>query len=289
MSDPKESAVTSLRRLCGLSGRGGSPTVMLVLAHPDDECVGVASLLPALRLATFAYLTDGAPRDSRDAEAVGCASRQAYAALRRGEVRSALDSVGVPAGRIEFIDCTDQEASAHLVPLVRWIEILIREHQPELVLTHPYEGGHPDHDAAAFVVQTAARRIAVSGEPPPALAEFTSYHVRDGAWSFGRFLPAEDAAEIVRTLTAHERMLKRRLLGCHASQHGVLRHVPLDVERFRPAPDYDFTLPPHPGRLLYEQMPWGITGASWRELAARALAELGLPASPARVADPLPF
>jgi N-acetylglucosamine malate deacetylase 2 len=54
----------------------------------------------------------------------------------------------------------------------------------------------------------------------------------------------------------------------------MLRRVPLDVERFRPAPVYSFTEPPHPGKLFYENFDWGMTAERWRRLAAEALEEL---------------
>jgi hypothetical protein len=49
-----------------------------------------------------------------------------------------------------------------------------------------------------------------------------------------------------------------------------------EVERFRPAPAYDFTAPPHEGKLFYECFDWGMNGARFRELAAGAMEELGL-------------
>jgi hypothetical protein len=36
----------------------------------------------------------------------------------------------------------------------------------------------------------------------------------------------------------------------------------------RPAPLYDFTKPPHAGKLWYESLGWSMTGRRWRELAA---------------------
>lgn len=248
---------------------------MLVLAHPDDETVGAASLLPALTTATFVYVTDGAPRDDRDARRAGCATREAYAERRQGETLSALESVGVARHRVEFVDCVDQEAAIQLPMLIRWLEILIREQRPSIVLTHPYEGGHPDHDACAFVVHTIAERLAAAGEPRPIVAEFTSYHANGaGGWTFGEFLSARGEDVIERKLSAAERNLKRRLIGCYRSQRSVLQHVPLDLERFRVAPEYDFSAPPHRGRLLYETFGWEISGARWREHAARALHDL---------------
>lgn len=48
------------------------------------------------------------------------------------------------------------------------------------------------------------------------------------------------------------------------------RSFPIDVERFREAPEYDFTQPPHEGRLHYEYFDWGMTGDRWRSLASEA-------------------
>jgi hypothetical protein len=58
----------------------------------------------------------------------------------------------------------------------------------------------------------------------------------------------------------------------------VLAHEPLDVERFRVAPAYDFRRPPHAGRLHYERWGWAISGARFRFLASEALGKLGLAA-----------
>jgi hypothetical protein len=39
---------------------------------------------------------------------------------------------------------------------------------------------------------------------------------------------------------------------------------------FRPAPDYDFSQPPHSGKLYYEHFDWGMSGERWRLFAAGA-------------------
>jgi hypothetical protein len=122
--------------------------------------------------------------------------------------------------------------------------------------------------------------MARSGDRAPVMAEFTSYHRSAGRWTFGSFLPAADRHVLTRVLTPEERVLKRRLLGCYASQRAVLRDVPLDFERFRIAPRYDFRQPPHAGPLLYEQDSWSVTGEEWRERAGAALAALEGPRAP---------
>lgn len=152
----------------------------------------------------------------------------------------------------------------------------------DVVVTHPYEGGHPDHDAAAFAVH-AARRIFAreSGTPMLPLAEMSSYHAERGSVVTGCFLPSPApacTATHVGSLGARERRTKRRMLDAFDTQRDVLASLGIDVgvEPLRCAPSYDFTEPPHAGALYYEQLPFGWTGARFRELARDALRELRL-------------
>jgi LmbE family N-acetylglucosaminyl deacetylase len=143
-----------------------------------------------------------------------------------------------------------------------------------VVWTHPYEGGHPDHDATAFAVQSAC---ALLGSAAPERREFTSYHARGEAIVTYEFLPYPEAPVTTLTLT-HEAMdRKQRMIDCFATQRRTLevfRHCP--VEKWRPAPRYDFTSPPQAGSLYYDQFPWGMRSPEWRRLAGLALEELGL-------------
>jgi hypothetical protein len=92
------------------------------------------------------------------------------------------------------------------------------------------------------------------------------------------FLPRdpEDAQAVHVPLAPEELAFKRALLGAYVTQRETLRWLPMEVERFRPAPRYDFTQPPHAGPLNYERFAWGMTGARYCALAAEALAQLQL-------------
>jgi LmbE family N-acetylglucosaminyl deacetylase len=153
---------------------------------------------------------------------------------------------------------------------------LIKELHPAAILTHPYEGGHPDHDAAAFVVHAACVRV----PSPPEVFEFTSYHALltpdsdQVALEVGKFLAHTDSGEPV-VLSEKARSVKESMVACFGSQLHMLRNFPLDFERYREAPTYDFTQPPHTGRLYYENFDWGVTGERWRLLAEEALRTLG--------------
>lgn len=250
------------------------PRVTIIAAHPDDEVIGAGGRLPYLDGANIVHVTDGAPRDMTDAIANGFTTREAYAAARAVERTRALALTGIAADRILDIALVDQEASFALVELTHHVAKLLWENPPDVVLTHAYEGGHPDHDATAFAVHGAVDLVRRRGARAPAIIEFAGYHWRDGAMRTGGFLPHPSAHERRVSLGNRERRLKDAMFACYATQRRVLAAFSSDGERFRHAPTYDFTAPPHEGRLFYEWFEWGVTGAAWRRLAEAALVEL---------------
>lgn len=267
-----------LERLCAASATTPGPRTLIIVAHPDDEVIGAAGRLPFLREVHVVHVTDGAPHDMRDAIAAGFHTREAYAAARRAEALAALALAGVEPGRVHCLHRVDQEAALDLPALALVVAALIAELEPDAVLTHPYEGGHPDHDATAFAAHAAMRILERDGAPRPPLLELSSYHVGPGGITPACFLPYEGCDPRVLTLDAAARTLKHRMFACFASQRATLRWFPVDVECFRVAPPYDFTRPPHEGKLWYEYFPLGMTAARWTALAASALRALGLDA-----------
>lgn len=270
-----------LRHLCApRAGLSDAPSVLVVAAHPDDETLGLGTRLPRLPRATLLHLTDGAPRERRWWGDPTLPSREAYARVRRQELRAALALAGVGPERTRTLGLADQEASLDLAGLARRVAEVMAELRPEVVLTHPYEGGHPDHDAAAFAVR-AACELPPSSAPPPVVLEFTSYHARGSRVALCEFLPAEEGVEEASvSLSAPERELKTRMIAYFASQWKTLQPFPVEIERFRTAPCHDFTRPPHPGPLHYERFEWGVTGEEWRRRAGEALTALGARGSP---------
>jgi N-acetylglucosamine malate deacetylase 2 len=241
--------------------------VVLVAAHPDDEVIGAGATLTWMQPAAIIHLTDGAPRNGSDARNAGFHSASDYAAARRHELAAALSVGRVRSERIS-LGLVDQEVSLDLPGAVACLHRHMCELQPEVILTHPYEGGHPDHDAAAWVV-AAVQRLLTDGEAIPTVGEFTSYHADEGGWTTG-FLPYGDSPVYSHVLSAEGRDLKRAMIRCFRTQQRVLEPFPIDVEQFRVAPRYEFSRPPHLGRLYYEQFDWGMTGERWRALAAAA-------------------
>lgn len=246
---------------------------LVVVAHPDDETIGAGAQLGRFEDVRILQVTDGAPRSGQDATAAGCASWRDYAALRRRELDAALGLAGISPDRLDRLGFADQDASFHLAAIVRQIVQRIEDWRPELVLTHAYEGGHPDHDATAFAAHAAC---AVLDGAAPELVEMAGYHAgQDGGTRFQEFLPHPGLPVLSLPLGPAQRALKRRMLDAHASQARTLAPFRDDVERFRRAPAYGFVCAPHAGPLNYERFAWGMTGERWRALAAEASRTLG--------------
>jgi LmbE family N-acetylglucosaminyl deacetylase len=252
------------------------PPTAVVVAHPDDETAGAGGRLKRLRKALFVYTTDGSPMCLTDARQAGYSSRHDYAQARQAELGAALGGLGISSRQIRYLGCIDQLSAYHLVTLIQSIKQLLASGDYALVLTHPYEGGHPDHDTAALAVQAACRLLQREGRRIPVPVEITSYHLNGNSIRIGEFLPSSGRGEFTIPLSPDQQLEKRRLLDLFVSQRKVLAAFPVERERFRIAPRYDFAQPPHPGPLLYERFQWRMTGARWRSLAIGALDQFGL-------------
>lgn len=248
------------------------PRTMVVGAHPDDETAFAGFRLTRLAAAQFVCVTNGSPRDGLDAARYGLTADE-YARARARELQDVLGSCGIAPGQIRILGYTDQEAALHLAEITRLLAALFREHHTEAVLTHPYEGGHPDHDATAFAVHAAAGLLRQQGHRAPAIVEMACYHEGQEGIRAGVFLGVGPDDTILH-LTPEQQARKRALLDRFATQRHTLPYLPVAVECFRRAPAYDFARPPHPGPLHYEGHPWGMTGERFRALAGEALQQL---------------
>lgn len=249
------------------------PGAIVIVAHPDDETIALGARLGRFGQAHFVHVTDGAPHNEEDSRAHGFATLGDYRAARARELDCVFRTAGIPNVSRECLNIADQETAFQLTPLTWRIRDLLREHEPQIVFTHPYEGGHPDHDACAFVVHHAVMLLHTECRPAPMIVEAPFYHMGSTGiqtTSFLHRLPGE----VECPLSFEERQRKAERVRCFATQQQTLQSFQFDIERFRIAPAYDFERPAHKGKVFYDSFLWGVTSDRFCELAHQAANDL---------------
>jgi N-acetylglucosamine malate deacetylase 2 len=273
-------AVSSKRAegfLVALSGKGllDARRVVLVVAHPDDEAIGAGGQIARLRGLTVIHATDGAPRDPHTAAEHGFASPAEYAAARARELERVMMLGGVPVADRFALGIPDQQAGVQLTRLACLVARLFEERTTEIVLTHAYEGGHPDHDAVAFAAHAAAEMRMRQG-CETGIVEMPFYHAAGEGWGIQRFAEGLAGRQVSIGLDPRARRLKEEMYAAYKTQARTLELFATDIERFRIAPRYAFGSLPNRRDLLYERYHWGMTGSRWLKLVEAAASEFGL-------------
>jgi LmbE family N-acetylglucosaminyl deacetylase len=256
-------------RLAGRESRIDARKLAIVVAHPDDETIGIGGQLNRLEKASIVHLTNGAPRDLRYARAAGFATRAAYSAVRRAEFERAMAEGEAQHVLPMWFNIDDQALAVHLAEAARALARLFANLGTEIVLTHPYEGGHPDHDAAALAVRAAAALVARAGMNPPDIGEMTFYHPGSSDLVIQQFVPEPNSSEVAVALDERVWNRKQRMVAQFRSQRDTVEPFNARFERFRHAPSYDFGRQPNQGAMQYDFK-------QWRYVVRVALAELGL-------------
>ena len=236
---------------------------LILVAHPDDECIAAGTLLQRIHEPHVIYATDGAPRDQYFWGRYG--SRENYHQLRRKECQRALAHVGV--ADFEFISddpgCAelfvDQCLFKALPQAAEQISQRIERLQPEAIFTLAYEGGHPDHDSCSLLASVLGREYDIP------VWEAPLYHRAPEGEDDPRPLRQEflhlSETEIHLSPSQVQREHKAAMCREYVSQGDFLQYFRLEKEIFRPQVTYDYTRPPHAGPLNYEVWQWSMTGA----------------------------
>jgi LmbE family N-acetylglucosaminyl deacetylase len=251
------------------------PRAMLVFAHVDDETIALGARMGRFQEAHFVHVTDSAPRNEEDSRAHGFAALADYRQAREHELMEMFAVAGLSRVSHNCLNVPDQEASLQLAEITREVAQHIAHHEPEVIFTHPFEGGHPDHDACALAVHHAVTTHDAQKNTAPVIIEAPFYHAGPQGFEAGTF-PRSDrsTAEVVYELSPAERQRKHALIACFVTQQETLKGFHDATERYRIAPKYNFTRLPHPGKVLYDHYPWGMTSERFCALAQEADAEL---------------
>jgi N-acetylglucosamine malate deacetylase 1 len=182
--------------------------ILAVGAHPDDceiTCGGTATLYrQAGHVVKFVSMTNG---ESGHHEIFG----DELIAIRRAEAKAAADTVGIESEVLEFRDGRLEPSFEARCVLIQ----LIREFNPDLVLTHRPNDYHPDHRYTSQLVCDAAYMVTVPPVVPevPALRDNPAIaYVADNFQNPAPFEPTV-VVDIGSTIEAAVDMLH-----CHTSQ-----------------------------------------------------------------------
>jgi N-acetyl-1-D-myo-inositol-2-amino-2-deoxy-alpha-D-glucopyranoside deacetylase len=157
--------------------------MVIVFAHPDDESFGFGGLLSAMtdlgHETTYVVATRG---EAGEILVPGLATREDIGEVREGELRAALDILGIRDLRILGYRDSGMAGSAenaHPRAFVNQdadivsdqvVEVLL-EKRPDIVLTYGPDGiyGHPDHIMASTVATAAVHKAGDRGWQTPNL------------------------------------------------------------------------------------------------------------------------
>lgn len=215
-------------------GEGRRHTLLLVHAHPDDECSGTGGLIARSRKEGHACIlitcTNGEWGEVKDKKLGDlrprerAEDRRRLGAIRKAELEKAAEILGVTRlcllgyqdSVMEGWDSNQDPAAfrnADFEEVTGKIVRLIREHRPDVLVTYNEKGGygHPDHLMAHRAAMAAADAAGDAGRFP---------EIGPGPWR---------VRKIYHTAWPRSRMMRvwriMRLMG---------RKTPLDDPDFRP-------------------------------------------------------
>ncbi len=187
-----------------------SRRLMCVLAHPDDETLGMGGVLAkyAAEGATTAVLTATRGEYGWSGDPATNPGPAALGAIRDGELRAAAKVLGV--SDVTFLDYQDGELDqADAAEVTAKIAAAIRRFRPDVVVTFGHDGlyGHPDHIAicqfaTAAIVAASDPSFATGGVEPAHRVSKLYYRAAVSEW-----IAAYESAfgELVMEIDGHER------------------------------------------------------------------------------------
>jgi len=180
--------------------------LLAVLAHPDDETLGLGGLLArcasegvATYLVTATHGQSGRYHDARPGEP-GHPGLEGLAQIRESELRAAIAVLGVrELHLLGYVDGRLDQADP--VEIIDRIAAHVRRIRPHVIITFAQDGGygHPDHIAICQFASAAAVRAADPTHAAGGLAPHAAAKLYYMAWGAGHMVAYQEA---FKTLTS---------------------------------------------------------------------------------------
>ena len=217
--------------------------IYVIGAHPDDIEFSAGRLILRRKAKnTYALcLTDG--QKGQEGTPGKNIETTKYMILRQKESASALYELGISPDNMFFLNIPDQELVKNPYAIDK-IALYIIRLKPDLVLVPPFEGAHPDHDAAHLFSVIAARNTGFKG-----IVEYASYNYYQEVFRVQEFIPTE-VEEHVLVPTPKEQKRWKQVMRIFKSQKNQQKYyIPKSIdEKYRLLPEYDYSKLPYESR-----------------------------------------
>ena len=228
-----------------------SSRCLFVFAHPDDDSFISGTI--------YRIITDGV-----DVHCVWLTSGgyMGGSLKRERELFSAAEVLGLKRSSITLLRLPDLGLINNLRQAVDLLAPICEVVRPKTVYVTAFEGGHPDHDCANFVVYETRRLTGIIHD----IVEFPLYNGSGTPltwrWKINSF-PNDDGSILKLPLTPGEISVKHRIMRTYSSQWMYMVPARLassekkmlkEGEPQRLCPHQrDHTVRPHLGKLNYER------------------------------------
>lgn len=172
------------------------PRTLIIAAHPDDELLGAGGWMARYPGCEVAIVSDGTQTEHEVTE--GGRSWLEYLSAKEGALQEAAKLIGFSVIRIG--DFPDQQIQ-FTRGLQEWVESVVSEVRPEIVISHSIKELNRDHQVVAEAVRVACRPASRSGGSLNMLLAFHVDPMGLETWEPNLYVPlAED--ELSRKLQA---------------------------------------------------------------------------------------
>ncbi len=141
-------------------------------------------------------------------------------------------------------DIPTRKLKENIEKTFRKISFLIKKYKIDTIFCPAYEGGHQDHDVSNFICSRLQNTSKVY--------EYAEYNFSKGQINCNEFIkPTKN--QVTLKLSVNEKKEKIKLLEIYNSEKGNLNYLNLEKECYRKLYHYDYSKPPHLGKLFYRR------------------------------------
>ena len=218
--------------------------VLLIAPHPDDELVGATFIIKKVLFKTnliIFFPTNGVISK----EEMWLWEKKNYKLKleqRINEMKRSLKHLGIKKFYVQ--DIPTRKLKTNINKTFLKIKEIIKRNRIDTLFCPAFEGGHQDHDVINFICSRFKNNHSVY--------EFAEYNFFKNRINCNEFIK-ETKNQKTLVLSSNEKKEKKKLLNIYYSEKGNLDYLAFDKETYRKIFNYDYSLPPHPGRLFYRR------------------------------------